>query len=73
MDESVASELTPLNSLQHFARLSSHSGRGTLHVDEQIVAGHAELILPAEGNALVAFLADSRTLRSAAMAGDLVI
>jgi hypothetical protein len=74
MNQSIASDRALLNDLQRFARLPLHCGRGTLHVDGQMVAGHAEFMLPAEGNALVAFLGDSRTLTLGGdFASDLVI
>jgi hypothetical protein len=74
MDQSVATERNALHRLQRFARLPLHVGRGTLQVDGVTVLGHAEFILPAEGNALVAFLGESRTLTLGGdFASDLVI
>lgn len=49
----------PLTQLEYLARLPVHRGAATLKLDGVQVAGRAELILPSEGNAVVAFLLDS--------------
>jgi hypothetical protein len=59
MGTNLNESLNPLTGLEYLARLPSHRGDASLQIDGVTVTGQAEFVLPAEQNAIVAFVRDS--------------